>query len=103
MVEENIYNMGFAELWSMFLVYTEGDNSYQEETNLIKFGIDLPIEHIYYSNEWYELFPNKSKVICKNKKYNLIEFIEEKEKRELIMRKIIDKIKNQTTFQGREE
>ena len=64
--------------------------NYTEETEQIKNGIKIKIPIIYLTNEWYEIYPSSRKAkILGYGKIPLNEFVEEKNMRETLLRKII--------------
>lgn len=94
---EEIINAGTGKLWNMFQILIEEEDEqgrdleelYKEEIKQIKNGENqIPIWYI--TNKWYEEIPESKKIKVKGHgKYNIIEFMEDKGKRETIMRSIL--------------
>lgn len=95
---DEIYEWDIGKLWNAFQVMLEKEDDegteyrtiYYNEEILVRKGIRIKIPIQYIINEWYEEYPHTKKIkISGHGKYKLIDFEEEKEERERIMRRII--------------
>lgn len=91
---EEVLRWEIRELWRAVQLI-ERDNPKlikAEELNKMKNGITLDVPINYFTEGWYELYPNTKRAKIKGHfKIPLEQFIEEKEGRENIMRDIIIK------------
>lgn len=96
---EQVMNMDIQQLWNSFRLLMEEEDDrgkklsmlYKEDLLKIKWGsgnVDVPIW--YFINEWYEIYPSSGRVkILGHGKFPLKDIMEEKDKREAIMRSIL--------------
>lgn len=101
---DNINSWDCNELWNAFstLMMEEDEEGfimqrYIKEYRQIKNGFEIPLSIRYFANKWYESYPTYQIVIVANTwKYDMESFYNEKEKREILMRKIL--IENNETL-----
>lgn len=94
---DEIYEWEIEKLWNTIKTYEDEETErgkikkiYKKEIETIKNGINLKIPIWYLIKGWYIEYPNTKRVQVKGHgKVNIIEFMEEKERRENILRTII--------------
>lgn len=88
---DEILKWDMQELWAAVQqINEEEENEYEEEIKKIKQGIKLKIPIYYIIEEWYDIYPDGQNInIYGYDKMNIHEFMDEKEERERLMRKII--------------
>lgn len=89
--EETIYQMQTIELWRAFKrVIAETGKQYEAEEHQVKHGINIQVPIWYITEDWYTIYPENKRVhIRGHGKISVNDYMEEIDKREDIMRKII--------------
>lgn len=95
-LEGEILKWNIRSLWQNFRricreeINEKGEMIYKKEFNTVRDGIKLKVDIRWITNEWYAVHPKSEQVkIIGKGVHNLIEFMEEKEGREDIMRTVI--------------
>lgn len=88
---ENLFSYNISQLWNIFLqIHEEEPEKYKDTYQAIKEGYTIKIPIYWFIHEWYEEHPENHTTKFKGFKKNLItELEQEKDKRMMIMRKII--------------
>lgn len=89
MEEIDITDMNLSQLWK-YAMAKELEKEYREETLRAREGLSIKVPIYYLTEGWYETYPStgRAKVIGFGK-FPLKELMEEIEKREALLRKII--------------
>lgn len=81
-MEPEIATYNITELWNIYR-----ENADQDELRDVKNGYIINVDIRYYTKEWYTEYPKTKTVkIPGHGTYNLIDFLDDKEKREDTMR-----------------
>ena len=96
---EDIYTWEIKKLWNTFKTIDRKQN----EDYIVRHGERIKVPIWYFTEEWYELYPYSHKVKIQGYgKFMISDFMEEKEKREDLMREtIINALKKGTLIIGR--
>lgn len=101
---EELLSWGVKQLWTCFKQLMEDETEdgqkisvlYQDELYKVKFGVKLKFPVWYMTNEWFEAYPTSKKVrIMGYGKIAITDFMEEKDSREAVMRKVIAELMDQ--------
>ena len=90
MNEEEVWKMGFPELWRVFRAVVNMNDEYEAEMDRVKNGfiVRVPMRHLL--EEQYEVYGYDKKVgIFGYGKYPLPDFYEDLDRREDLMRNVI--------------
>lgn len=88
---QEILEWDTTKLWKTINTIDNVKKEYPTEYKKIKEGVTLKIPIQWITEEWYEEYPHSKKVRVKGYgKYSLQKFMEEKEERDKLMRKIIE-------------
>lgn len=102
---DEIYTWNIEQLWNAINTIPEENlKEYENKIYKIKHGYNIKVPIQWIIKKWYEEHPYAKRVsIWGYAKYELLPFIEEIEKREQEMRKIIEEnIEDDEITQGRE-
>lgn len=88
---DEVYNWDVKQLWSaMNLLDDEERKLYKKDLEKIKYGINIRIPIVYIIYDWIDDHPENRRVSVKGfGKYDIIEFYDEIDERERLMRQII--------------
>lgn len=89
---EEILNMDIKTLWKTTQIIKQQTNNKQTLKHIeqTKQGTRIPVLIWYFTEEWYEIYPESKKVrIRGHGKYQLEDFMQEKEHREQTMRTLL--------------
>lgn len=90
--EERVLNAETKELWNILnSMRNSPDNDIKaSDYEKVKYGINLLVPIWYFTEDWYEIYPNSKKVAIRGHgKFSLDAFMDEKEERDSVMRGII--------------
>lgn len=102
---EDILTWETKKLWNTLnAIKNDKENNIDKEKYYkIKYGINIECPIWYITEEWYELYPSSKKTKIKGYgKYNLSDFMQEKENRDELMRQeIINNLNDEGIMEGR--
>lgn len=84
-----VYQWGIKELWAAINLLEEPEE-YEEELKKIKYGIKIQIPIIYIIKGWVTENPENKRISVKGHgKFDIVEFYDEIDEREKLMREIV--------------
>lgn len=88
---DEIYSWEIGELWNAInLLEEEEKQDNEEDLEKVKYGIRIRVPIIYLIKGWYEEHPESKRITIKGHgKYDIVEFHDEVDEREAMMRQII--------------
>jgi hypothetical protein len=86
---QEILSWDTKKLWAAINMI-DNKEEYEEELSIIKYGIKIQVPIWYIIEEWFEMYPSSARIkIMGYGKYKIWDFMQEKEERESIMRRVL--------------